>query len=114
MPAKVRPVADMLAELEETLSTVTVAESRIVSATHFLDGYYDYGTHTVHIDPRYALTDVLLHELLHARYPSWSERRVSREGRRLMTSLTERQLRRWVRLYQKARTVRKTPVRYED
>lgn len=110
MPAKLRPPADVLAELEETLAVVRVSESQIIGREQHFHGVCDYAAHTVHVDPRPFVIETLLHETLHARYPSWSERRVDKEADRLLSSMSTRTLNRWWRLYQAKKRTRKTPL----
>ena len=110
MPAKKpRPIADVLAELEETLAVVRVRETRLVAVDEHVHGICDYGSHTLHIDPRPAILDTLLHEALHHRYPSWSERRVSNEAARLVCGMSTTDMRRWWRIYQRAKRVSRRP-----
>lgn len=110
MPAKLRPAADMLAELEETLAVVRVRETRLVADNEHVHGLCDYGSHTLHIDPRPAVLDTLLHEALHHRYPSWSERRVAKEATRLVCGMTDADVKRWWRIYQRAKRVSRRPL----
>jgi hypothetical protein len=56
-------------------------------------------THAVHIDPRPAVLEILLHELLHRRYPAWSEARVDRTALRLVKSMDEHAKGQWWRQY---------------
>lgn len=114
MPAKLRHAAELLAEIEETLQTITVYESQLVSDAQHLHGLCDYGTHAVHIDPRPSVVEYLLHEALHARYPSWSERRVDREAVRLLSSMSTRTLNAWYRRYQRIKRTRARPVQVDE
>jgi hypothetical protein len=114
MPAKPRPVAEMLAELEEALSVVRVRETRLVANGEHVHGLCDYGSHTIHIDPRPAIFDTLFHEALHHRYPSWSERRVSNEAGRLVSGMTAADVRHWWRLYRKAVKPSRRPLNVDE
>lgn len=106
MPAKLRPVADMLTELAEELARGKVYEATLQARTQIVYGLCDYETGAVIVDPVPHVVEVVLHELLHRRYPSWSERRVDREGRRLVSGMTRPQLVSWYRRYQRAKRKR--------
>jgi len=116
MPAKRRPVGDMLAELEETLSTTRIVEARLRGETddEQLHGLCDYGRHTVYIDPAPSVVHVLLHELCHCRWPSWSERLVERESTRVFVAMDAATVDRWFRLYRRARRLSTRAVRVDD
>jgi len=68
----------------------------------------------VYINPAPPVVEVLLHELLHRARPSWSERRVLRESRRVMLQMDERQIRRWYRAYQAQATKRVTTLQLDE
>jgi len=101
--ASTRPPAEMLAELEETLSVTRVYEGRLDAEGSHYFGLCRKAAHVIHIDPAPAIVSTLVHELLHARYPSWSERRVAREGDRLFEAMTTADVDRWWRRYQRVR-----------
>jgi hypothetical protein len=114
MPAKApRPIADVLAELAEELARGKVYEGALLSKRLIVHGLSDYETGAVHVDPVPHVTEVLLHELLHRRWPSWSERRVDREAARLVSGMTRQQLQVWYRRYQKAKRHRR-PIDTDD
>lgn len=114
MPVKPpRPVADVLAELTEELSRGKVYEGALLSKDVIVHGICDYGTGAVHVDPIPHVVEVLLHELLHRRYPSWSEKRVDREGLRLVSRMTRQQLQTWYRRYQRMKKHRR-PLNTDD
>jgi hypothetical protein len=60
----------------------------------YIHGYTNQpGTRTIYLDPRSSmLGETLLHELIHVRHPSWTEKEVEAETRR-----------RWARMTWKAR-----------
>ncbi len=102
----------MLTELEETLAVVRVVEARLTGEQ--LHGLCDYGRHTVYIDPVPSAVATLIHELVHARWPSWSERRVERESLRVFVAMDAHAINRWHRAYLKARRQAKRPVAVDD
>lgn len=116
MPAKRRPALEMLDELSETMLVVHVVEARLQGDTRDeqLHGLCDYGRHTVYIDPVPSIVSTLIHELVHARWPSWSERRVERESTRVFIAMDAAAIDRWFRAYEKARRKAKRPVAVND
>lgn len=67
----------------------------------------------IYIDPRPAIIETLVHELLHRRKPRWSERRVTHESRMLLSRMSDIDLATWWRRYQRAKRKSK-PVDVED
>lgn len=67
----------------------------------------------IYIDPRPAILETLVHELLHRRKPRWSERRVTTEARSLLSKMDDAQIARW---WAKYRAVKRKgrPVDVED
>lgn len=53
----------------------------------------------IYIDPRPAVLEFVLHELLHRRFPNYTERTVTRRARRLVVSMDEATKRRWWQSY---------------
>lgn len=84
------------------MSRGRIYEATIVSDDAHLEGQTDYEKQTITIDPKVSIVATLLHELLHRRYPTWSERRVTLEERRLMGTLTLQDVQTWYRRYKRA------------
>lgn len=112
-PAKLRPADEMLAELREELARGKVYEGALIEPGMHVYGVCDYETGAIVIDPVPHTVEILLHESLHRRYPSWSERRVDREAQRLLGALTRRQMAWWYRTYQ-AMKKRRRALRVTD
>lgn len=67
----------------------------------------------IYVDPRPAILETVIHEMLHRRYRRWGEKRVRRESQRLVLSMDESTKRRWYAAYR--RVVRKrAPVDCDD
>lgn len=43
---------------------------------------------TIQLDPRVPFTDTIIHELLHVRYPGWTEKEVVAETGKLVNTMT--------------------------
>jgi len=89
---------DLFAELVAELKKGPVYERALRSGSRWQYHGIADGT-AVHIDPRPAVLDTLLHELLHNRYPRWGEARVTRTAERLIRSMDETQKAKWWRAY---------------
>jgi len=76
-----------------------------------LDGFKD--GESIYIDPRPAILESVLHELLHRRKPRWGERRVTIEARRLLATMREGDLARWWRGYNRIKRKGK-PVEIDE
>ena len=94
------PAPALLKELRHECAKGHIVEAKLVDPSQHLHGLSD-GTR-VYVDPRPSIVETLLHELLHRRYPKWSERRVDRQARALLSSLTTRQLNGRYRRYQES------------
>lgn len=67
----------------------------------------------VYIDPRPAVLEFVVHELIHRRHPRYSERTVSAKARRLVVAMDEATKARWWRAYQRIKR-RGKPTGLED
>lgn len=76
------------------------------------EAFVNHTTGTIVIDPTQWFTETLIHELLHRRYPRWSEKRVSVTASRVMHGMSREERRSWYRAYQ--RTVKRSPKPVED
>lgn len=106
----------MLAELDEVLWHAKVREVRLRGSDDWetLHGLADFGRHTIYIDPVPAVIATLVHEAMHLRWPSWSERRVTRESNRVFAAMTPHQIDEWWRWYRKSRRVLKRPLKADE
>ena len=102
--------ADTLAELWSELDRGRIIEATIRASDAHVDGLCIFPD-AIYVNPAPAIVLTLLHELMHRRYPAWSERRVDRESRRMMGHLTHADLQRWYRAYQRAMRTRKRPIK---
>jgi len=90
----------LLDELADELAKGRIYEAALIDPTHHLEGLCDNGAITV--DPQVSIVSTLLHELIHRRYPLWSEAKVRREEKRALGHLSQHDLRVWYRRYRRA------------
>lgn len=110
---KTRPAHEMLGELEQELGRVRIVEAPIArDGRAHIEGLAE--SSTIWVNPRIAIVEVVLHELLHCRYPKWSEKRVNHEGRRLLMSLDDAGIAKWHRRYQRAKRISARRVGRDD
>ena len=88
-----------LDDLRDELDRGRVWECSLRDPHWRLDGLQD--GENIYIDPRPAILETLCHELLHRMKPRWSERRVTREARRLLSQMGETEIATWWRRYQR-------------
>ena len=93
---------ERLSEVAEELAKGRIYEATLIDPTHHLEGLCDTDTQKITINPKVSIVDSLIHELLHRRYPSWSERKVREETRTLMGQLTHQDLQTWYQRYRRA------------
>jgi len=105
---------ERLAELAIELQNGKVVEARLQGEGIHVAGLCDYGSQIIYIDPRPAIVETLLHELLHRRWPHWTERRVLQEERRLLRHMTPQEVSKWFKAYTKAKRTRASVRRVED
>ena len=101
---------DTLAELWAELGKGGVTEAHITAPDMHVDGLCVF-PHQVYVNPAPNIVLTLLHELMHRRHPRWSERRVDRESKALLGHMSDKDVKRWYRAYQKAKRVSTRTVR---
>jgi hypothetical protein len=79
-----------LDDLAEELARGNVYECSLRDPKFRLDGLQD--GEKVYIDPRPAIIETLLHELIHRMRRTWGERRVTKEARRLLSTMADADL----------------------
>jgi hypothetical protein len=94
--------AERLNEVAAELAKGRIYEATLIDPTHHLEGLCNHETQVVVIDPKVSVIDSLIHELVHRRWPAWSEARVRRETRALMGQLSTADVEVWYRRYRRA------------
>jgi len=84
---------------ETSIRTTLVRNGRPVQFDGLLDGQ------VVYIDPRPAILETLLHELLHRRKPRWGERAVTAHARRMALHMDDATKKRWWAAYRRIKRV---------
>lgn len=100
----------LLEELTHELDRGFIYEATLIAddGAH-LEGLCNHENQHITINPKVSIVSALLHELIHRRYPSWSERRVRREEKRVMQHLSLQDVETWHRRYRRA-VRRRRPV----
>jgi hypothetical protein len=107
---------DKYADLERELAA-ELKRGGIVEAPLAQNGAHVHGIcegQEIVINPAPGVVDTLLHELLHRRYPRWSEQRVTKTAERMVFYMDAKEVRTWYRRYQRAKRTRLQTVRLED
>lgn len=100
-----------LDDLHDELQRGHVWECSLRDPHWHLDGLREGDN--IYIDPRPAILEAVLHELLHRRKPRWGERRVTKEAKALVGRMSEADKARWWRAYQRIKR-KGRPVAVED
>lgn len=100
-----------LDDLLDELTRGKVYECTLRDPAWRLDGL-QHGE-AIYIDPRPAILETLIHELLHRRKPRWSERRVSREARLILSKMSEEEIAAWWKRYNQVKR-KGRPIDVED
>ncbi len=100
-----------LEDLYDELQRGKIYEGSLRDPRWVLDGLQDGDC--IYIDPRPAIIETLVHELLHRRFQRWGERRVTREARTLLSKMSHTDLQTWWQRYQRIKR-KARPVTVED
>ena len=90
-----------LDDLWDELHRGKVYECSLRSDTWQHDGLLD--GESIYVDPRPAILETLIHELLHRRKPRLGERAVGRMARQLVVRMDEAVKRKWWQAYQRVK-----------
>lgn len=101
----------LLKELKAELKKGGIVEAPLRAKGWHLDGLCVHEEGRVYVDPSPSITEILLHELLHRRYPRWGEKRVDTTATRLLRSMSSQQAAWWSQQYRRRKRTITTPVR---
>ena len=90
-------------DLETELANGRIYEATLITddGAH-LSGLYDPDTGAITVDPRVPIVSTLLHELIHRKYPKWSEAKVRKAETFALQQLSQRDIQTWYRRYKRA------------
>lgn len=88
-----------LDDLWDELNRGKVYESSLRSSSWVMDGLQSGDS--VYIDPRPAILETLVHELLHRRKPRLGERTVTALAKKFVSSMDEAAKNKWWKAYQR-------------
>ena len=100
----------LLKELRAELKKADIIEAPLRGKGWHIDGLCDPNTGKVYVDPAPTIAEILLHELLHRRFPRWGEKRVDKTASRLLRSMNSRQAAWWARQFKHRKRTITTPV----
>lgn len=90
-------------ELAHELDRGWIYEATLITDDGWhLEGLFNPANQHITINPKVPIVSALLHELIHRRYPKWSERRVRMEEKRAMRLLSPHDIEIWHRRYRRA------------
>jgi hypothetical protein len=94
----------LISELSEEFGKGKIFEARLNSLRkrEHLYGILDPDRQEIVIDPRRAIVETLIHELLHRRFPKWSERRVRQAEKSIMADMALEDVWMWYRRYKRS------------
>jgi hypothetical protein len=95
----------LLDDLEDEARRRRVYECSLRDPKWHLDGFQCGDA--IYIDPRPAILESYLHELIHRRKPRWGERAVTRMARRLIAGMDEGAMVRWWKSYNRVKRRRR-------
>jgi hypothetical protein len=100
----------LLKELRAELKKGGIVQAPLRATGLHVDGMCNHDEGRVYIDPAPAITETLLHELLHRRYPRWGEKRVDVTAKRLLRYMTPRRARWWAEQFNQRKRTITTPI----
>ncbi len=103
-----------LADMQQELEKGRITEGDLRDPHFHLDGYFDGGSQRVYVNPRPSVVETVIHELIHRRWPTWSEARVDKEAKRLVATMSPKQVATFYTRYQTLARKRKRPKTVED
>jgi hypothetical protein len=94
---------DLIASITEEFANGRIYEATLVTddGAHLL-GLCDHEKGAITIDPKVAIVSTLLHELIHRKFPSWTERTVRRAEIRALKQLSQKDIQVWYQRYRRA------------
>jgi ethanolamine ammonia-lyase small subunit len=104
-------VTALLDAVSQELRRGQIYEAPIIGSDTHVEGLCNWETQEVTVNPAPNVVDTLIHELLHRRFPKWSEERVRHETWRVMKQMTPADVAIWYRKYKRLAKRKTKPVR---
>jgi hypothetical protein len=105
-------VKQLVEAVSSELRRGLVFEARIIGGPdEHVEGVCRFDSQEITVNPAPNVVDTLIHELLHRRFPTWSEERVRRETWRVMKQMTPEDVAVWYRKYKRLAKRKSKPVR---
>lgn len=80
--------ARLLALVTAEMAKGRIYERPIVGSKSHVEGLCNWESGEISVNPAPSVADTLIHELLHRRFPRWSEERVREETWRVLSSMS--------------------------
>jgi len=109
-----RSVKSLLVEITDELKNGRIFEAPIIGSKYHVEGLCNWETKEITVNPSASVVDTLVHELLHRRFPTWSEERVRIETGRVMFTLSHADVQDWYRQYKRLAKRKSKPVRLRN
>lgn len=78
-----------------------IYERPIVGSKSHVEGLCNWESGEISVNPAPSVCDTVIHEVLHRRFPKWSEERVKEETWRVMSSMTPEDVQAMYREYKR-------------
>jgi len=106
----------LMAEVRAEFAKGRIIEAPLISnrKNEVLHGFCSRKQDLVFIDPSGHVVETLMHELLHRRFPEWTERKVRRTAADLRDAMSDAERMALYRDYKKAATKWRKPIKFEE
>lgn len=105
-----RKVDDLVIEIERELAKGLIFEASIIGGKDHVEGLCNFVSGEITVNPAASVVDTLIHELLHRRFPGWSEKTVREETWRIIRRMSHADVGMWYRRYKRLVKRKNKPV----
>ncbi len=109
-----RSIKSLLADITEEFKKGRISEAQIVGSKYHVEGLCNFVSQEITVNPSASVVDTLVHELLHRRFPSWTEERVRIETGRVLYSMSHADVLAWYQKYKRLAKRKTKPVRLRN
>src|SRR5690349_19079070 len=107
-------VSSLIAAITEEMGKGQIFEAPIVGSKDHVEGLCNWESGDITVNPAPSVVDTLIHELLHRRFPKWSEERVRVETWRIIRTLSAADVQALPTKYKRIAKRRRKPVRLRN